>query len=175
MPHLQWSQEGLPGIHHIEMLFCRESSAALADTSFEAVINGALECGSHLRRLRLLLKSRKRNGSENKSSGGFSGKRRRQQQIASQLSAFDRHQYYSKLLDQLLLSEPDRTNLERRGFTTAQIEADGYRSVGQWQKVSGQFPSNLPGLLSDGRLNSQPGYIFPVEDVDGLIVALSIG
>jgi hypothetical protein len=55
------------------------------------------------------------------------------------------------------LDKPDRDDLERRGFIAEQIEADGYGSVKQWQQVSGQFPSNLPGLLSDGRLNSQPG------------------
>jgi hypothetical protein len=101
-------------------------------------------------------------------------KRRQQQQIASQLSAADRHKYYSEILDQLPLREPERADLERRGFTPPQIEADDYRSVEQWQEVLGSFASNLPGLLSNGRLNSQPGYIFPIKNVDGLIVALSI-
>ena len=101
-------------------------------------------------------------------------KRRQQQQIASQLSAADRHKYYSEILDQLSLREPERADLERRGFTPLQIEADSYRSVEQWQEVLGSFASNLPGVLANGKLNSQPGCIFPIKNVDGLIVALSI-
>jgi len=157
-----------------KMLFCRESSAAPSRYIFRGCDKWGFGMWQPSEEAEAFAQKSKEEWQREQEQRRFQRERRRQQQIASQLSAFDRHQYYSKLLDQLLLSEPDRTNLERRGFTTAQIEADGYRSVGQWQKVSGQFPSNLPGLLSDGRLNSQPGYIFPVEDVDGLIVALSI-
>lgn len=99
---------------------------------------------------------------------------RRQQQITTQLPAVERDRYYRKILEQLPLREGDREDLQNRGFSAEQIKADGYASVEQWQEVLGAFPPNLPGLLSNGKLNSQPGYVFPVEDVNGLIVALSI-
>jgi hypothetical protein len=100
--------------------------------------------------------------------------RRRQQQITNQLPAVERDRSYQKILNQLPLNQEDLSELQRRGFTSEQIQADGYRSVEQWQRVDGSFPVNLPGLLGNGSLNSQPGIIFPVRDVENRIVALSI-
>ncbi len=61
------------------------------------------------------------------------------------------------------------------GFTSEQIVARGYRSVTQWQKVFGSFPTNLPGLLHHGSLNvGGSGILCPVRDQNGLIVALRL-
>ncbi len=100
--------------------------------------------------------------------------RRRQQQIAKQLSATERDKHYPKILNQLPLREQELIELQRRGFTLEQIKADGYRSVAQWERVDGSFPTNLPGLLGNNSLNTQPGIIFPIKDVENRIVALSV-
>ncbi len=102
--------------------------------------------------------------------------RRKQQQIDSQLSAIERDRYYRKILNQLSLSATHYQHLRcDRGFTSKQIVAHGYRSVNQWQKVVGSFPSNLPGLLPHASLNVGGSSILcPVPDQNGLIVALRL-
>jgi len=102
--------------------------------------------------------------------------RRRQEQIARQLSAVERHKWYTKLLDQLSLKEDDKQSLLSRGFTEKQIINDGYRSIAPWQKlVKGQFPPNLPGLLSNGAINAPgDGILCPIRTQKGLIVGCQI-
>jgi hypothetical protein len=99
---------------------------------------------------------------------------RRQQQIAKQLPAVERDKFYQKILNQMALGQEELSELQRRGFALEQIQADGYRSVAQWERVNGTFPANLPGLLASGSLNSQPGIIFPIRDVENRVIALSI-
>jgi len=157
-----------------KMVFCRESSANPSGYIFRGFDRWGFTMWQPSEEAEAFAQKSKEEWQREQEQQRLERERRWQQQIASQLSAVDRHKSYSKILEQLPLREIDRADLERRGFTREQIEADGYRSVEQWQKVSGQFPSNLPGLLSEGRLNSQPGYIFPVRDANGLIAALSI-
>ena len=157
-----------------KMVFCRESSANPSGYIFRGCDKWGFGMWQPSEEAEAFAQKSKEEWQREQEQRRLEKERRQKQQIASQLSAGDRHEWYSKLLDQLRLDKPDRADLERRGFNPSQIEADGYGSVGQWQQVSGQFPSNLPGLLSEGMLNSQPGYIFPVKDVNGLIVALSI-
>ncbi|NER29092.1 MAG: hypothetical protein F6J89_16010 [Symploca sp. SIO1C4] len=94
---------------------------------------------------------------------------------AAELSAAERDRCYREILEQLDLAESDRRDLDQRGFTEEQITACGFKSVNQWQKVEGDFPSNLPGL---GRENSlitpAAGYLCPVRDIDGLIVGMQL-
>lgn len=101
--------------------------------------------------------------------------RRRQEQIARQLSAVERHKWYSKLLERLTLTSDDQQKLLSRGFTQEQIINDGYRSVTAWQKVGKGFPPNLPGLLSNGALNvAGDGILCPIRNKDGLIVGCQV-
>ncbi|MBW4617213.1 MAG: hypothetical protein KME21_29060 [Desmonostoc vinosum HA7617-LM4] len=101
---------------------------------------------------------------------------RKQQQILNQLSSRERDRHYREILSQLSLSSEHYMHLRNdRGFTSQQIVARGYRSVSQWQKVAGLFPSNLPGLLPYGSLNvGGSGILCPVRDLEGLIVALRL-
>ena len=156
------------------MVFCRQSSANPIGFIFRGLDKWGFGLWQPSEAAQAFAQQSKEQWQQEQQQQRLQRERRQQQQIASQLSAVERHQYYSDILDQLPLREPERADLERRGFTPPQIEADDYRSVEQWQEVLGSFASNLPGLLSNGRLNSQPGCIFPIKNVDGLIVALSI-
>jgi len=107
----------------------------------------------------------------------------RRRRIEGELPAVERDKYYRQILGQLKLSDEDRANLEARGFTTEQIERDGYKSVVPWQPVNRHlpewqrvnFPFNLPGLLPHHRLNIHAaGILCPVFNQDGLIVALQV-
>ncbi len=85
------------------------------------------------------------------------------------ISADERDRLYRKLFGRLSLIDVDRADLERRGFTPEQIDLFGAASVGQWQLVGSGF-DGLPGVLPGGSLNTQPGLLIPVRDVDGRIV-----
>jgi hypothetical protein len=157
-----------------KMLFCRESSATPSGYIFRGCDKWGFGMWQPSEEAEAFAHKSREEWQQEQEQRRLERERQQQQQIGSQLSAADRHKSYSKILDQLPLREIDRADLERRRFTAEQIDADGYRSVEQWQQILGQFPSNLPGLLSEKRLNSQPGYIFPVKDINGLIIALSI-
>jgi hypothetical protein len=149
------------------MVFCRQSSANPIGFIFRGLDKWGFGLWQPSEAAQAFAQQSKEQWQQEQQQQRLERERRQQQQIASQLSAFERHQYYSDILDQLPLREPERADLERRGFTPPQIEADDYRSVEQWQEVLGSFASNLPGLLSNGRLNSQPGYIFPLKMLMG--------
>lgn len=101
--------------------------------------------------------------------------RRKQQQIQAQLSATDRDTHYRAILQQLRLTDSDRKHLLERGFTPEQIQQDGYRSIGRWEDVGTNYPSNLPGILSNGVVNAfSSGIICPIHNEDGLIVGCQI-
>lgn len=89
-------------------------------------------------------------------------KQKKELQIAGELSPEERDKYYRQILAQLPLLDVDKNDLKTRGLSDEQIEAKGYKSVSQWHKVKGEFPSNLPGLLPGNILNSQPGYLCPI-------------
>jgi hypothetical protein len=99
------------------------------------------------------------------------GERRRRS-----LSAIERDRQYREILAQLTLHADDRADLVRRGFTDEQIELCGFKSVAKYQQLQNQFSELLPGLTGDRQrlVVSNPGYLCPVRDIDGLIVACQV-
>jgi hypothetical protein len=91
--------------------------------------------------------------------------------LAQSLSQPERDREIRKLLEQLSLSQAHREDLSRRGLTDELIAAGMFRSVEQWQKLDTEVSYRLAGVSLDGRsLITQPGYLCPVWNVDGLIV-----
>jgi hypothetical protein len=90
------------------------------------------------------------------------------------VEARDRH--YRSILASLPLDREDRDDLRLRGLTDDQIDRLGFRSVSKFQKLGDRYPTGLPGVLPGGRcLNvGDPGYLIPVRNADGLIVAIQI-
>ncbi len=108
---------------------------------------------------------------------------RRQQQKAKEdearrrrsLSAIERDKSYHQLLSELTLHPDDRADLARRGFTAAQIELSGFRSIGRYQKLQSQYSELLPGVSGRDRLIIRDeGYLCPIRDREGLIVACQV-
>ena len=105
--------------------------------------------------------------------------RRRQQakedeaRASKALSEQEKHEQYSRLLAELTLHPDDRADLIRRGFTNEQIELSGFKSVENWQVLQDKYSSLLPGVSQNGRfLLTGTGYLCPVRNAEGLIVAL---
>ncbi|WP_190644112.1 hypothetical protein [Oculatella sp. FACHB-28] len=97
------------------------------------------------------------------------------QRRAEAMPAADRDRYYRELLSQLTLHPADRQDLLRRGLSDEQIHVGGFRSVEQWQRLEREFPTSLPGVNLDGlSLNTQPGCLCPIRDINGLIVGFQI-
>ena len=91
------------------------------------------------------------------------------------LSEQQKHQQYSKLLAELTLHPEDRADLVRRGFSNEQIELSGFKSVDNWQSLQGKYSNLLPGVSQNSRfLLTQSGYLSPVRNCNGLIVALQV-
>lgn len=100
---------------------------------------------------------------------------RRQETIAAQLPAVDRDRWNRRLQGLLTLEAADRANLIDRGFLTEWIEADGYRSVRQWQDLPAHFPLNFPGRTQRGNLAvTEAGYLCPIPNIEGQIVGYQI-
>ncbi|UJB73274.1 hypothetical protein HRE53_31805 (plasmid) [Acaryochloris sp. 'Moss Beach'] len=97
----------------------------------------------------------------------------RRQRIARELPPQLRDQQYRKLLSDLSLCSMDQGDLDRRGMSQAEIKGFNAVSVGQFQRVQ-NLSSDLPGVLPGGILNSQGGYLWPLYDVHGQIVALQL-
>jgi hypothetical protein len=91
------------------------------------------------------------------------------------LTATQRHEQYTKLLDELTLHPDDRADLVRRGFTHQQIELSGFKSVESYQKLQNQYSSLLPGIGATGKelIVKHGGYLCPIR-ADGLIVACQV-
>ena len=87
-----------------------------------------------------------------------------------------RHELYSLLFEQLSLEPATLNDLQRRGFTPEEIEACGFKSVVSYQKLSLPFDRRLPGIGLDGRSLAvkHDGYLCPVYDVEGNVVALQV-
>jgi hypothetical protein len=98
------------------------------------------------------------------------------QQRAESLTPKERNEFFRLLLDQLSLHPADRSDLHQRGLTDEQIEAAGFKSVEQWQKLCVELPHSLPGVSLDGRslVTPRPGYLCPIRDVDNFIVGFQI-
>ncbi|MDP8966160.1 MAG: hypothetical protein M3O33_19695 [Cyanobacteriota bacterium] len=92
------------------------------------------------------------------------------------LKAEDRHAQYTSLLSELALHSEDREDLIRRGFSTEQIELSGFKSVEKYQTLQKQYTELLPGIGAGGGslIVSNDGYLIPVRNADGLIVACQI-
>jgi len=101
---------------------------------------------------------------------------RESRRAANCMSAMERDRHYSRLLDSLNLNLSDRQDLQRRGFTDQQIEAAGFKSVEQWERLDRHYPDNLPGVVNEGRsLNTfAPGYLCPTRNQDGLIIGCQV-
>ncbi|MEP1080048.1 hypothetical protein NDI52_32300 [Leptolyngbya sp. PL-A3] len=90
----------------------------------------------------------------------------------------NRHHHFSKLLRALPpLTPADIEDLTSRGFSLADIERIGFRSVVKGQRLPEQFPSNLPGVARDGRslLIGADGYIYPVPNATAKFGPCSYG
>jgi hypothetical protein len=98
------------------------------------------------------------------------------QQRAESLVPKERNEFFRLLLDQLPLHPADRSDLHRRGLTDEQIEAVGFKSVEQWQKLSVELPFSLPGVSLDGKslITPCPGYLCPIRDADNFIVGFQL-
>jgi hypothetical protein len=88
-----------------------------------------------------------------------------------------RHAWYSTLLEDLELEEPDRNDLIRRGLSDDHIAAGLFRSVGPRQSLRKPFPPNLPGVDPISRLsllNGHSGYLVPVVNVRQQVVGCQL-
>jgi hypothetical protein len=92
------------------------------------------------------------------------------------LSAVERDRQYRALLAELELDPDDRADLVRRGFTDEQIDLSGFKSVDRYQQLQNQFSELLPGITGNGQrlIVSNAGYLCPVTNSDGLIVACQV-
>ena len=91
------------------------------------------------------------------------------------LPAVERDRLYHNLLNQLSLHPEDKADLQRRGMTNEQIETADFKSVEQWQKLELEVNNRLPGVSLDGlSLNTQPGYLCPIRNIDRLIVGCQV-
>jgi Origin of replication binding protein len=92
------------------------------------------------------------------------------------LSASERHQFYSEVLDQLTLDPATVTDLRRRGFSDKEIAQSGFKSVRKFQRLNKTFDMRLPGVNPDGKTLAigADGYLCPVRDFDGQIGGLQL-
>jgi hypothetical protein len=91
------------------------------------------------------------------------------------LAAAERHEQYTRLLGELTLHSDDRADLTRRGFTHEQIELSGFKSIQRYQQLQSRYSELLPGISRSERLIiPDEGYLCPVRNADGLIVACQV-
>src|SRR5919202_570940 len=150
------------------MVFCRESTANPSDFIFRGSDKWGFGIWQPSEDAEAFAQKSREERQREQEQRQREQEKRRQQKIATQLPAAERDKYYQKILkfDHLALNQADLAELQRRGFTFQQIEADGYRSVLEWAWVKGSFPSSLPGLLPNQTLNSRPGIILPIRDIE---------
>jgi len=97
------------------------------------------------------------------------------QRKAESLDPQTRDRAYREILSQLTLHPDDKADLLRRGLSEEEIQRNGFKSVRQWQRLDREIDNKLPGVNIDGRsLNTQPGYLCPVRDANGHIVAMQL-
>lgn len=91
------------------------------------------------------------------------------------LSPSERDPLYREIFEQLSLAPIDRNSLTRRGFSEEEIARSGFTSVTQWQPLEREVSHFLPGVSIDGQgLIVQPGFLCPIKDVYGRIVACQV-
>ena len=93
---------------------------------------------------------------------------------ARSLTPQQRHEEYSRLLDELTLHPDDRADLVKRGFTEDQIIRCGFKSVELHQKLKGEYSPLLSGMGEGKLLISRSGYLIPVRDHDGFVTGCQI-
>jgi hypothetical protein len=99
-----------------------------------------------------------------------------QERQARSLSADERHRLNSQILEQLSQNQATINDLRSRGFSDEDIERGGFKSVSKWQNLEWPVDKRLPGIGEDGRtlLISGDGYLCPIRDVQGRIVAMQV-
>lgn len=112
----------------------------------------------------------KRQNQQRQKQKAKENERRRRQS----LSAIERDRGYRQLLAELTLHPDDRADLVRRGFTDAQIELSGFVSVKAYQRLQGRYSELLPGIVSGKVITTNDGYLCPVRNSEGLIVACQV-
>jgi len=92
------------------------------------------------------------------------------------LSADERHQLYSEILDQLVIDDITLADLRRRGFTQEEINTSRFKSVKKWQQLNKKYDTRLPGISEDGKflITSSDGYLCPLRDFEGRITGLQV-
>lgn len=91
------------------------------------------------------------------------------------LSAYERDRQYRQLLAELTLHPEDHSDLIERGFTNEEIKLCGFKSVEHYQQLQASYSKLLPGIGAGQTLtNYHAGYLCPVRNKDGLIVACQI-
>jgi hypothetical protein len=99
------------------------------------------------------------------------------QRRAESLPAVERDIAARAILAQLSLSEIDRKDLIRRGFTAQQIKEIGFKSVEKFQRLKEPVNPRFPGVNIQGnRLNNGyiGGILIPIYTITGEIVAFQI-
>lgn len=93
------------------------------------------------------------------------------------LTAAERDPLIRSLSKKLGLTRAHRQLLLDRGFTEAQIDDGLFFSIEKWQKISNDYPLNLPGVsiskFGDRQLNGK-GIAIVTKDVDGLATGWQI-
>ena len=99
-----------------------------------------------------------------------------QQRREKALSTGDRHKLYSEILNGLSQDEKLIAELQQRGFTPEEIANCGFKSVTRYQDLPREFDKRLPGVTESGNklIVSGDGYLCPIRDFDGRIVALQL-
>jgi TusA-related sulfurtransferase len=108
----------------------------------------------------------------------------KQQRQAQSMPVAERDRHYRNLLTELTLHPDDRADLHHRGFTDAQIEAVGFKSVVAGQRLSKPYPKNLPGIAPNKRswqrldraslVVAADGYLCPVRNSQGKIQGMQL-
>jgi replicative DNA helicase len=97
---------------------------------------------------------------------------------AYDMPACDRNTNYTKILNQLTLKQYDLSDLLRRGFTESQIKELQFRSVDKFHQLYEEVDWRTPGVTPSGRtlyiMGERGGYLCPVRDIDGNIVAMQV-
>lgn len=97
-------------------------------------------------------------------------------EIEAEVKPDDRDGHLRDAFGQLPLGQDDRDSLLNRGFTKLQIEICGFKSVGRYPKVQGNYPDNLPGYNSQYKSLQirDAGILCPIPDFKDRIVSAQV-
>jgi len=100
----------------------------------------------------------------------------RSQERGESLPVHTRDRVNAEITSQLSLHKLDIQDLEKRGISLEEARLAGFRSVESKQKLERIIPYKAPGLnvRGDGLSNFHPGYLCPVRDIDGKLVAFQV-